>query len=491
MGEIMRGLDHWTSRCRGLAVLAAGALAVGVAGLPAPAGASLAARPVTHTKTQDTTGVASTPAAGTPSLTKTGTQEVIKQIVQCGDTMYAVGSFTSITQDKVAYPRQNVFSFSANPPYTITSWAPDVNNKVNSITFNGSGCADAYIGGWFTSVNGTAVKYLAEIDTVVGNVIPTFGTTAAGGYVNTLQGADGHILAGGAFTSVNGGKDAYLASLNPVTGDDDGFVRLHISGHYYFCNTDKPPRCTAGDNHTVIYNQQLSHGGTLDLVEGDFTSVGGLSRQEIFMVNLATDPATVTGWTSPQWDGSEGNLPSGYPYQCYFTEAFYIRDAAWSPDDQTVYIADTGDTPWNVSSDTEPRVGLCDAVAASPATQTSVLDEWINYSGCDSFYSVAADATTVYAAGHVRWAQNGNDCNAPGAGSIPDPGLWGVDAATGNVVTDTQGTAGLYSMSKANAQDMLATSAGLWIASTNRYGSDVCGGVSGHAGICFLPYPSS
>jgi hypothetical protein len=47
----------------------------------------------------------------------------------------------------------------------------------------------------------------------------------------------------------------------------------------------------------------------------------------------------------------------------------------------------------------------------------------------------------------------------------------------------------VYSMSKAaNADDMLLTSAGLWIASTNRFGVDVCNHVSGHAGICFLPY---
>jgi hypothetical protein len=45
-----------------------------------------------------------------------------------------------------------------------------------------------------------------------------------------------------------------------------------------------------------------------------------------------------------------------------------------------------------------------------------------------------------------------------------------------------------YSMSRANADDMLVTRAGLWIASTNRFGSDVCNHVSGHAGICFLPY---
>jgi hypothetical protein len=34
---------------------------------------------------------------------------------------------------------------------------------------------------------------------------------------------------------------------------------------------------------------------------------------------------------------------------------------------------------------------------------------------------------------------------------------------------------------------MLITSAGLWIASDNFDGSNRCGGVSGHAGICFLP----
>ena len=36
---------------------------------------------------------------------------------------------------------------------------------------------------------------------------------------------------------------------------------------------------------------------------------------------------------------------------------------------------------------------------------------------------------------------------------------------------------------RANADDMLITSAGLWIASSNRYGSQYCGRVPGHSGI--------
>ncbi|HEY2575272.1 MAG TPA: hypothetical protein VGI74_03085 [Streptosporangiaceae bacterium] len=472
-----------------MTVAAVAAFTAGLAGYATPAGASRAPHPTALTAVRQTGGVSAVPATGTPSLTNTGTQEVIKQIVQCGNLMYAVGSFSSITQKKVAFPRHNIFSFSASPPYTITSWAPDVNDRINTIAFNGNNCAHAYLGGRFTSINGTAVKFIAEIDTTVGNVVPAFGTTASGGEVNTLVAANGHLLAGGFFFSVNGGKDKYMASLNPVTGKDDGFLQLDLSGHYHYCTTSKPPQCTSNNNHTAVYNQKVSHGGTLDLIEGNFTSAGGLARQQIFMINMATDPATVTGWTSPQWDGSSGNLPNGFPYQCTLTEAFYIRDAAWSPDDQTIYTASTGYHPWNWP-DTGKRAGLCDSVAAWPATKTQVPDTWIEYSGCDSYYSIAADSTDVYAAGHIRWGDNINGCNNAGAGAIPDPGLQGIDASTGQLVTDTQGTAGLYSMDRANAGYMLITSAGLWIASTNRFGSNRCGGVSGHAGICLLPYTS-
>ena len=38
------------------------------------------------------------------------------------------------------------------------------------------------------------------------------------------------------------------------------------------------------------------------------------------------------------------------------------------------------------------------------------------------------------------------------------------------------------------ADDMLVTSAGLWIASDNFDGTNMCGGLDNRAGICFLPY---
>lgn len=440
-------------RAPGRAGLAAAAVAaaMGTAGLGSPALAGPAGPPGP---------VSSTPASGTPELAGTGHTETVRQLVQCGGMIYAVGSFTAISQGGKTYSRNNVFSFGAAAPYAVSGLNVNVNGEVNSIAFiPGRGCSDAYLGGRFTSVHGTAAKDIAEVSTSTGAVVAGFGHNA-NGQVETLAGYRGHLLAGGRFTSVNGDVRYRYVSLSPATGKDDGFLRLRISGQVG----------TAPE----IYNQQLSHGGNLLLAEGDFTSAGGQPRQQIFMLNLGGSQAKVTGWTSPE-----------FSQHCIAKEAFYVRAAAWSPDDSTVYVADTGLHPldWN---HTYPLTGLCDAAAAFPATQTAVSHRWVEYTGCDSYYSVAADDGAVYVGGHERWAQNPDGCNKAGQGAIPDPGLQGLNP--GNGTLETPGGTPLYSMSRANADDMLITSAGLWIASTNRFGSDMCDGVSGHAGICFLPY---
>jgi hypothetical protein len=329
-------------------------------------------------------------------------------------------------------------------------------------------------------VGGAAAKNIAAVDTAAGALVPGFKDNASG-EVETLAVANGHLLAGGAFKGINGStSDPYFASLSPATGRDDGFAHLNISGHYVFPKVDNNP--------TKVYNQQISHGGGLDLVEGDFTSVSGQGRQQVFMLDLSGPTAQVTGWSSPEFDGSQGNLPHGYAYQCWRTEPFYIRAAAWSPDDSTVYLAATGLQPWNWSAG-NPRIGLCDAVSAFRSTPTEVTHEWVNYTGCDSLYSVAADSSAVYIGGHERWAGNTNGCNHQGAGALPAPGLGGFSPSNGALITNSSGTAGLYSRSRGRgADDLLVTGAGLWVASDNFGGGTSCGGKSGYAGICFLPY---
>jgi hypothetical protein len=438
------------------------ALTAGASGFASPALAAPSA--ASAAPSAASAGPVSTrPASGTPALVKTKTTQVIRQVVQCGSMIYAVGHIWSITQNGTTYSRPGLFSFSATAPYTLSALNANVNGEVNSIAFTRHrGCADAYIGGSFTSVNGKSAQNIAEIDTTTGKVVSTFGRNV-NGTVETMAGYNGHLLVGGKFTRTNGFTRNYYESLNPFSGKVDSFINLHLQGH------------VTGQGR-FVYNQQLSHGGTLDLVEGNFTSVAGQHRQQIFMLNLATDPATVTGWTSPEFNQN-----------CVTKEAFYVRSAAWSPDDSTIYTATTGFHPLNWQSGSFPLTGLCDTAAAFPATQTAVSHRWVEYSGCDSYFSVAADDGAAYVAGHPRWADNQNGCNKAGPGAVADPGLQGLSLSTGTALLNSQGKA-RYHMSRANADSMLITSAGLWIGSTNRFGSQACDGVSGHAGICFLPY---
>jgi hypothetical protein len=436
----------------GLVTLSVTAAQAGTGGQPPPSGV-----------------VSATPASNTPQLppSSSPTQQ-IRQIVQCGGTMYAVGSFSSIKQGSKSFSRTDLVSFSASSPYTVTSWAPvvvgstntneDGADAINSIAFSGGNCADAFIGGNFTKVNSASATNIAEISTSTGNVVTGFAHSA-NGTVDTLAAVGGHLLVGGTFTSINGAGIPRMVSLSPSTGLSDGFLNLSIAGSH-------------------VFNQQLSHGGTLDLVEGDVSSVGGATRHQMFMLNVGGSKASVTGWTSPTF-----NIACS-------PQTFWARAGAWSPDDSTVYVATTGYKEPGVSgSGPRPAGSPCDVAMAFPATQASVNPKWINQTGCDSLYAAAADSKAAYFGGHERFSMNPNACDTLGPGGYNAPGMEGLSPANGALFVNSAGSAGFYRRARGlGADDMLVTSAGLWIASDNLDGSATCGGVSGHAGICLLPY---
>jgi hypothetical protein len=451
-------LKRSATRFWGLGLTACAALVIGTAGTAfavPPAGP-----------------VSPTPALNTPHLPTTGPTMQIRQLVQCGPTMYAVGTFSSIIKGSATYDRNGAFSFQATFPFTVTAWNPDVNGRVDTIAFNHGDCGYAYLGGQFTQIGSTSVKNIAKVDTTTGAVMPGFARKASG-HVFTITSIHNHLLVGGAFTGINGSTSApYFTSLNPSTGRDDGYLALDISGNYVY--TDDAGRSST-TNATKIYNQQLSPDGTRELVEGVFTSIGGQPRRQVAMLDLGTAQATTSAWYAPEFDSNcAANLP------------FYAQDAAWAPDGSSIYVGTTGYKPANGPgfSGHEPRAGLCDAMSAFPATPETVTHQWINYTGCDSVYTAAADASTAYFGGHERWASNPRSCDFGGRGSVDAPGMVGLSPSTGAVTFNPRRDRGL------GADDMLITSAGLWIASDNFEGSNMCGGVSNLSGICFMPYPA-
>jgi len=416
--------------------------------------------------------VSSLPAA-TPQLGTSGTDgtiEQVRQIVQCGTTMYAVGLFSQVKNpnSSVLIARNNTFAFSAVSPYRVTAWNPNVNGQVDTVACD-AGTGSLLLGGVFSSVHGVAVKNIARVNGTTGAVDPAFTHTSIGGRVAHIEIVGGHALVGGYFTPTKT-TPGYLRSLDPLTGADDGYITTTlISGNYFYTDplTGKP----AAPNATRIWNMTVSPDSTAVLMTGVFTSVGGQHHEQIFRLDLTPNAPTVSAWA-----------PSDLFLHCATNEPFYAQDAAWSTDMKTIFTATTGDYQADPGSSAGPRTGPCDAALAfSAAAVANGAHLWVNYTGCDSYFSVAADASTVFNAGHQRWVSNPNACDQAGSGAIVQPGLSELDPATGIYQPGPNRGRGL------GADDLLRTTAGLWIASDNQANTAACAGKAGHMGICFLP----
>ncbi len=470
-------------------------LAGGVAAASLVLGAALASATPGAGPAPVGTSVKPVAATYTPSIADTTTGKVVRQLVPCGPTMYAVGLFTSINQVKpvkTVLPRNNVFSFSSTTG-EVSAFNPNVNGRVNSIALSAD-CSTAYLGGLFTSVGGIAVKNIAAVSTTTGAVVPTFASSSAG-QVNALLVAGNHLLVGST-AAVNGSPNKYLSSHSLVTGTDDGFVSLGISGTYVYTMQDGR---RSGPNLTQVYNFSLSPDRSRLLAMGVFTTVGGQARRQIVMLDLTGAFATVNPWYSREFNQN-----------CNYGEPFWLQDASWSVDGQTVYTVATGykpatdfDADSGVTtgfSTSEPRGGLCDASAAFSTSVTAVTPTpnhlWVNYTGCDSLYSTAVDATAVYVGGHQRRLNAPTDCdeNNVASGPVASAGMGALRPFDGSVYTTTPGgLTGQFQRSRGTgAVDMVVVPGqGLWVASDNGSAnafSQTCAGKVGHAGICLLPY---
>ena len=396
----------------------------------------------------------------TPQLATSGTDgsiEQVRQIAQCGDTMYAVGRFTAVKNGGTVgvITRNNAFAFSAlaGDRYRVTAFDPNVDGTVNTVACGTDG--SVLLGGRFTTAGGAANRNIAKVNATTGASMPFSYHPFA--EVFGMEIVQGHLLVGGAFAG-------FLDSRNPVTGADDGYGTPAISGTYVFPGVKT--------HRTQIYKIVPNATGTAVLMTGVFTSVGGQHHEQIFRLNMTPGAATVSPWS-----------PTELYTHCSTSQPFYAQDAAWSPDGTRIYTATTGFKPFDAPA-TGTRTGPCDAAIAWPAEPQVEFNghQWINYTGCDSLYSVAADADTVFIGGHQRWISNSNECDrnntAPGRAQA---GLGHLSATSGTDVPGPNRGRGL------GAADLLRTPAGLWIASDNQGNTSACAGVSGRMGICFLP----
>ena len=196
----------------------------------------------------------------------------VSALAVSGSTVYAGGWFTSIG----GQARSGIAALSATSGLA-TAWNPNAGggssdgSPVLALAVSGS---TVYAGGLFTSIGGQTRDDLAALS--AGSGLATTWNPAASGTVDALAVSGSTVYAGGTFGTVGGQVRTGIAALNAGNGLATAWDPDANNG---------PPGSAAVDALVVA--------GSTVYVGGDFTSIGGQDRSGIAALDAA---GAVTGW---------------------------------------------------------------------------------------------------------------------------------------------------------------------------------------------------
>ncbi len=370
-------------------------------------------------------------------------------VAELNGTMYVGGKFHSVQNAgrTTSYTRNNIVAFDADSP-TIHSFAPDLNGTVFSLL----GVGDSiYVGGQFTTVDGTARAAIAKLDAQTGELDTAFKPKINTGRVSEIRLVNDRLLVSGTFSR-------RLLAIDPDTGANTGYINLAIAGVL-----------PLAPNKTEVYRFAVNPAGTRLVGVGNFTSVDGQNRRRAFMLTLGDTSASLNSWYYPPLDKKcISNTP---------TRQAYLDDVDFSPDGSYFVFAATGFVPTTTA---EIGTMVCDAAARFETNIAApVKPTWINYTGGDTLHSVAITGAAVYVQGHNRWLDNPQGKDTKGPGAVDRPGIGAINPVTGMALPwDPRKPAAQ------GGQDFFVTDQGLWVVSdSTRFGGKY------HKGIAFAPLP--
>ena len=193
-----------TSRRTGTAaaVLALAASALSLAASPAQAA----------TNDQSVSGVAS-------SMWQTNAP--VDALATANGVIYAGGSFTQVRPSGARSGTQQtarsyVAAFNASTGALITSFNVKLNGRVYALSVSPDK-STLYVGGAFTTVNGTSRNRIAAITLSSGALNTSFNPNANAA-VRSIEATSSTVYLGGDFTSMRGTSRTYLASVTASTG---------------------------------------------------------------------------------------------------------------------------------------------------------------------------------------------------------------------------------------------------------------------------------
>src|SRR3954468_20298407 len=159
--------------------------------------------------------VSAVPSATTPQIL----DGLVLDIEQVGSRIVVTGTFTQV-QNVAAnggniLDRASVFAFDPTTGAVDTAFAPAVSGTVNAAVPGPN--ATVYLGGAFSSVNGTTIRNVAQVALATG-ALTSFRAAATNAAVLDLTVSGQRLFVAGAFTTVGGVAHGGLATLTLTTG---------------------------------------------------------------------------------------------------------------------------------------------------------------------------------------------------------------------------------------------------------------------------------
>jgi hypothetical protein len=312
--------------------------------------------------------------------------------------------------------RNDIFAYQLDSGAIDPNFAPVLDKGPVTSVVAGPGNT-VYVGGSFTTVNGTAHSDVVQLSVTPGTasdgqVVSAFAgqlTGFANATVNSLAYQGNALYVGGIFTHADGAPSTGLARLNATTGAVD------TRTHFGFTLSDP----VSGSAEPGIGALALSPDGGHLVIGGSFLQVNGQSRPRLAMINTGGGfgaTASLANWLAPIMTNNCSHQHD------------YVRGIDFSPDGSFFVVVTTGLLP------SPPGPSLCDAAARfeTGASGTNVQPVWINYTGGDTLDSVAVAGSVAYVGGHNRWINNECGDNAVcEANAVLVNGVAALDTHTG------------------------------------------------------------
>ena len=347
----------------------------------------------------------------------------VEAIAIDGDTVYVGGTFTQIhdpLDEDGIIDQPYLFAYSKSSGDIIREFDPQLSNSVLALETTGDASGGVFAGGLFGNLNGEFSRgRLAKID-INGDRVSGFGARPDAAVTSMVRLND-TLYIGGNFNSISSTPIEFLAAIDTTSGAVSPDLNLDFEGVLFTIpNTNTNPDARGiRESEAVrgVDDIDITSDGAVMVIVGNFTSINGISRPRLALLEL-DGQARVSTWNTDVFD-----------FQCPAALfPVYIQGIDIAPDDSYLITGSNGFR----------RVGnpACDTVARyeiDDLTNTDVEPTWVNYTGGDSVFEVVATDHAVYAGGHFRWLNNDTSGNgrSAGPGSVERLGLAALDPLNG------------------------------------------------------------